>query len=103
TNCGAGTGGGGGNETFYRRYLSSALQERVQSDNRVNRQVFTADFAITVTPGGTVSSVSLLRSSGKDDRDAALRSLLERIRGLDSPPRSMSFPQRITVRGRRAI
>jgi hypothetical protein len=103
TNCGAGTGGGGMSDAFYRRYLSSALQERVQDSDRVNRLIFSADFAITVTASGTVSAARLVRSSGRDERDAELAAILLRVRGLDAPPSSMRFPQRITVRGRRAL
>lgn len=103
-NCGVGTGGGGGmSDAVYSRYLSSVLQERVQRDEKANRQVFSADFAITVTAAGRLSGIRLVRSSGKDDRDAVLRDILERVGGLRAPPQSMRFPQRITVRGRRAL
>lgn len=103
TDCGGGGGGGGGNEAFYRQYLSSALQRRVQDNDRVSRLVFTAEFALTVSPGGTVTGVRLLRSSGKDDRDALLKDILEAVRGLNPPPAAMRFPQTVTVRGRRAL
>lgn len=103
TNCGPSGGGGGVSDAFYRRYLSSALQERVQDNDRINRLIFSADFAITVTANGTVSAARLVRSSGRDERDAELAAILMRVRGLDAPPSSMRFPQRITVRGRRAL
>ncbi len=101
--CGNGGGTPGVSDGFYRRYLSGALQERVQGNDKVNRLVFTAEFAITVSPSGVITAVELLRSSGKGDRDKLLKSILEQVRGLDAPPGSMRFPQRITVRGRRAI
>lgn len=100
-NCGVGSGGI--SDAFYRRYLSSALQERVQENGKVNRLVFTADFSITVAPGGRVTNVALLRSSGKADRDELLKSILESVRGLDPPPASVRFPQKVTVRGRRSL
>ena len=101
TNCGG--GGGGMGEVFYRRYVSAVLQEKVQRDDRVNRLVFSADFAITISPSGRITQVSVLKSSGRDDRDAALRAILLAISNLDPPPAVVKFPQRITVRGRRSL
>ncbi len=101
-NCGA-VGGGGMGEVFYRRYLSAVLQERISRDNRLNRLVFAADFAITISPGGRITQAALLKSSGRDDRDQALRSVLMAVTNLDPPPSGVRFPQRITVRGKRAI
>ncbi|MBY0391666.1 MAG: TonB C-terminal domain-containing protein, partial [Novosphingobium sp.] len=96
-------GGTGMSEVFYRRYLSAVLQEKVQRDDRVNRLVFSADFAITISPSGRISSVSLLKTSGRDDRDASLKAILLAISNLDPPPSGVRFPQRITVRGRRSL
>jgi TonB family protein len=101
-NCGGGEGGGV-SEALYRRYLSNALQVRVQNDDSVNRLTFTADFAITITPDGRVSRVELLRSSGKEDRDEVLRKIIATVGTLDPPPQSIRFPQKITVRGRRSL
>jgi hypothetical protein len=100
-NCGS-VVGGGMSEGFYRRYLSNELQRRVQGDDRLNRQVFSADFAITIAQG-RVTAASLVRSSGRDDRDQALRSVLLTVTNLDPPPNSVRFPQLITVRGRRSL
>lgn len=101
-NCGGG-GSGSMGEIFYRRYLSAVLQERISRDNRLNRLVFAADFAITISPGGRITAASLLKSSGSSDRDSALRSVLMAVSNLDPPPSGVRFPQRITVRGKRAI
>lgn len=106
TNCGAKpTGGGGMGEGLYRRYLSSELEERVRGDDRLSRLVFSADLSLTVTADGRVAGVRLLgvRGSGDDEGMRRLASLLAGIRGLNAPPQSMTFPQRITVRGRRGI
>jgi hypothetical protein len=100
--CG-GAPSGGISDSFYGRYLSSALQERVEREGRVNRFVFTADFAIWITSGGAVSKVQLLRGSGDDKRDQLLASVLNGVSGLNAPPPSLKFPQRITVRGRRSL
>jgi hypothetical protein len=101
--CGGGTPSGGISDAFYGRYLSSALQERVERDGKVNRYVFTADFAIWITPGGSISKVQLVRGSGDDKRDQLLSSILNGVSGLNAPPASLKFPQRITVRGRKSL
>ena len=106
SNCGGGGGGGGGggmSETFYGRYLNSVLQERLQHDERVNRQVFTADFAITMSPGGRITEVTLLKSSGRADRDQVLRNILLGAVDLDPPPAGMRWPRKMTVHGKRSL
>lgn len=95
--------GGGISDGFYARSLAGALQRRVQSDGKLSRMVFSADFAIWVSPGGKVTRADLVRSSGDDRRDATLKSLLEGVAGLDAPPASFKFPRRITIRGRRSL
>lgn len=105
TKCGPAAGGGGGmGEGLYRRYLSSALQERVQGEDRLSRLIFSADFSLTVTPDGRVTSVQFLDARGRDDAETMkkLAAILAAVRGLDPPPQAMRFPQKITVRGRRA-
>jgi outer membrane biosynthesis protein TonB len=99
--CGVG-GGGGAMDGMYGRYLASLLQQRVQRDNKVNRSVFSADFAIWITDG-RVTRAEVVRSSGDARRDAALKSIIEETSGLNAPPASLQFPQRITVRGRKSI
>jgi hypothetical protein len=100
-NCG--TVSGGVSDAFYARSLSSVLQQRVQRDSKLSRMVFSADFAIWVSPGGAVTRADLIKGSGDDRRDATLKSLLEGTSGLDAPPASFKFPRRITVRGRRSL
>ncbi|WP_137861295.1 MULTISPECIES: TonB-dependent receptor [unclassified Sphingomonas] len=106
TNCGAKPAAGGGmGEGLYRRYLSSALEDRVRADERLSRLVFSADLSLTVTTDGRVTGVRLLEVRGGNDEEGMKRlaALLAGIRGLNAPPQSMAFPQRITVRGRRGI
>lgn len=100
SNCGGPSGAF--SDGFYTRYLSGALQQRVQRESKVNRSVFTADFAIWIS-GGRVTKAQLLQSSGDDRRDAILKSVIEEASGLDQPPASYKFPQRITVRGRKSL
>ncbi|MBO9579648.1 MAG: TonB-dependent receptor [Sphingobium sp.] len=104
TNCGAAAGGGGMSEAFYRRYLSSALQERVQDDEKLSRLVFSADFTLNVTPDGRVTGVQFLSGRGRSDDETMkkLAAILAAVRGLNPPPAAMEFPQKVTVRGRRA-
>jgi len=102
-NCGKGVGSGAFSDGLYRRQLSAALQDRIERDNKLNRLVFSADFLISISSNGRVSSVSLARSSGNDGRDAQLKAALMSARDLDPPPASVRFPQKITVRGRRSL
>lgn len=97
-NCGVAVSDG-----FYARYLSGILQERIQDNNKVNRQVFTADFAISIDGSGQLTKADLVRSSGDAKRDQVLLATLQGARGLDPPPTTMKFPQKITVRGRRSF
>lgn len=90
-------------DAFYRRGLASALQGYIDRDKTVNRETFTADFLITVSPNGAISLVKLARASGKTKVDEQLKSILEQVRGLDAPPGGVRFPQKITVRGRRSL
>lgn len=105
TKCGTGGGGGGGmSEGVYRRYLSSTLQERVQNDEAINRLIFSADYTLTVTPDGRITGLRFVGARGSGDTKVMerLTALLERVSGLTPPPSTMQFPQRVTVRGRRA-
>ncbi len=102
TGTGAGPGGGGISDAFYGRYLSGALQERVENEKKISRQVFTADFNIWIDGSGRVTKAVLVRSSGEASRDAIVQALLEAVRGLDTPPASLRFPQKIAVRGRKS-
>ncbi len=100
---GTGTGPAGGiSDTFYGQNLRNALQQRIQDQDGVNRQVFSADFAIWVDPRGRVTKAELLRTSGDARRDQKLIAILEGADDLDAPPASIRFPARITVRGRKS-
>ncbi len=103
---GSATGGPGGSPFAtgsYGRYLSGALQEAVQADKRINRLVFSVDVALWVGPDGRITRASILRSSGNARTDEALLSALQAVGRLDeAPPPNFRFPQRITVRGRKA-
>lgn len=101
---GAGGGGGGVMSVgMYTSYLKSTLQERVQDDPRLSRLVFSADYTITVTPDGRITSVTFRNARGGTDADMQkLTALLQGVRGLDPPPSAMVFPQLVTVRGRKS-
>ena len=102
-------GGGGGpaaaprsvfNDGFYRRYLGSELQRRVQRNADLANENFEAVFNVTVA-GGRVTAASLVKSSGDSGRDAQIREALLAASGLTPPPAEMKFPQRVVVRSRR--
>jgi len=100
---GTGTGAAGGiSDAFYGQNLRNALQQRIQDQDAINRQVFSADFAVWVDGRGRVTKAELLRSSGDSKRDQRLVVILEATNDLDAPPASIRFPARITVRGRKS-
>lgn len=101
TGTGIGPAGGGVIDNFYGRNLARALQEKVADDRHLARQIFSADFNIWIDPQGRVTRVTMVRDSNDAKRDAALQALLETVRGLEPPPVSLRFPQKITVRGQR--
>jgi protein TonB len=93
---------GGFNDGNYTRYLGTALQQSIQNDDRVNRQVFSADMAVWVDPNGHVTRASVLKSTGDTKIDQDLVTALEGMPALDEPPPSdLQFPQRVRVEGRR--
>lgn len=100
---GTGTGAAGGiSDGFYRQNLRNALQQRIQEQDSINRQVFSADIAVWVDGRGRVTKAEMLRSSGDAKRDERLLAILQSTNDLDAPPASIRFPARITVRGRKS-
>ncbi|MDT0508416.1 TonB family protein [Novosphingobium sp. MMS21-SN21R] len=89
------------NEAFYRRTLSSELQSYIDRDKRLSRLVFDAGLHISISSSGVVTSVSLVKPSGKAEVDQQLTAVLRGIRGLSPPPAGVRFPQNVKVRGRR--
>jgi periplasmic protein TonB len=88
-------------DKFYKDNLRNALQEAVQSDDRVNKRIFEAVVKIDVDATGRVTRAVLVRSNSGDKKiDNQLIAILESIRGIPTPPPSFKFPQNITVRGR---
>ncbi len=102
TNCG-GVVGGTFSDGFYRRALSDALQREIERNRKLGRMVFSAFFLVTIGPDGRVTKVTLDQSSGDSERDQLLLSTIEGARGLEAPPRSVKFPQRIKVTGKRSV
>lgn len=103
TGTGRGPAGGGVfSDGIYGRNLSSALQQRIQDEDAVNRQVFSAEFSVWVDARGRVTRAELVRSSGNAKRDEKLVAVLQSVADLDAPPASIRFPARVTVRGRRS-
>jgi len=98
-----GSGGEGGfGEANYARYLGSTLQQKIQSDDRVNHLVFSADMEVWVDPSGRVTRAAILKTSGDPRIDQDLVAVLQDMPALDEPPPStLPFPQRVRVEGRR--
>lgn len=101
--CGPAGGGAGMSLAMYENYLSSELQRRVQRDERANRGAYSAEFLVWVSAGGAITSVQIARSSGSTARDRALVAAIGQVSDLRTPPGQMSFPRKITVRGRSAL
>jgi protein TonB len=99
-----GSGGGGFGEANYTRYLSSQLQQTIQSDDRLNHLVFAADMAVWVDPNGKLQHAKVLTTSGDPKLDQVLVEVLQEMPTLDEPPPStLEFPQRIRVEGKRHV
>jgi protein TonB len=107
-NVGAGSGGGdvgsgsGLGDASYTHYLGSALQQTIQSDDKLNHLVFSADMAVWVDENGRVTRAAVLKTSGDNTIDQDLVAALEQMPALDEPPpTTLQFPQRVRVEGRR--
>ncbi|HUA81759.1 MAG TPA: TonB family protein [Dyella sp.] len=108
-NIGAGEGGGmvgsgGGNGVggaSYEQYLSYALQEAVQHDDRTRRLVFDVRINLWLSPDGAVMRAQLIKPSGAQATDQALLDVLRGVRIDTPPPPNLSMPVRIAMRGYR--
>lgn len=108
-NIGAGEGGGmvgsGGGSglggSSYEAYLSYALQEAVQRDDRTRRLVFEVRVNLWLSPSGGVTRVELIKPSGVAKTDDALIEVLRGVRIDTPPPPNLSMPVRVAMRGYR--
>jgi len=107
-NVGAGNGdgnlgsGGGFGEASYGSYLSSTIQQAVQSDERTNSFVGSAEIDVWIDSSGRISRAAVSRSSGDSKTDVALVDVLQSMPALnEAPPSTLAFPQRIRIGGRR--
>lgn len=91
--------GGGISDVLYKGMLKRAIQAAISGDNRVNKFVFTNNFAIVVTPGGRITAVELRSGSGKAKVDATLTEILLGLT-VPPPPVKSQYPVIIQVRGR---
>jgi periplasmic protein TonB len=108
-NIGAGEGGGmvgsgGGNGaggSSYEQYLSYALQEAIQHDDRTRRLVFEVRVNLWLAPDGSVKRAELMKPSGVQTTDQALLDVLRGVRIDTPPPPNLSMPVRVAMRGYR--
>jgi len=96
------TAGGSFGDAAYRRYMSGALQQALQSDSRVNRLVFSMEVLITLDRSGRVTRASLSKTSGNAKTDQQVLAALQGMRLDEPPPPGTQFPQRTTIRGRKS-
>lgn len=96
------TGGGLGGIT-YGRYLGSVLQQALAKDPNTRRLAFD-DIRIDLwlDGEGKPTRVELVKGSGNAATDEAVLTMVRNLERFDQPPpRSMQFPQRIAIKGRR--
>lgn len=100
-NCGRGSGGGGAgfNDSFYRSYLTQALQAALRRDKSVNRDRFTVTALIWIDGSGRVSRADIANGSGDAQLDQRVIAALRNIAALRPPQEGVRFPQRTVVRG----
>src|SRR6202012_4653828 len=100
-----GNGGPAGDcgEAAYKRFLSSALQEAIQSDDQASRLAFTVQVRVWIAPDGRISNVTIARSSGPPRRP---RPRVAPPPGpapwKRAPPPQLKFPALVALRGRKA-
>jgi TonB family protein len=95
---GGGTGTGGGS---YEQYLSYALQEAIQHDDRTRRLVFEVRVNLWLSPEGAVTRAELINSSGAPVTDRALIDVLRGVHIDTPPPPNLGMPVRVAMRGYR--
>lgn len=94
---GSGAGGGGGGSRFggYAGALQGSLQRALQRDERTRRGAWRVTVRIWVGPGGEITRLQLVGSSGNAERDAAIQQVLNGL-SVQAPPRDL--PQPIVAR-----
>jgi TonB family protein len=95
---GGGTGVGG---SSYEQYLSYALQEAIQRDDRTRRLVFEVRVNLWLSPNGNITRAELVKPSGVQTTDRALIDVLQGVHIDTPPPASLSMPVRVAMRGYR--
>ncbi|QGP80467.1 energy transducer TonB family protein [Sphingobium sp. CAP-1] len=101
-NCGHGAGGGGISDTFYRQYLSAALQNALRRDKAINRERFTMTVLIWVDGSGRVTRAEAVDGTGDATLDQKVVASLRTVASLRAPQPGIQFPQRTVVRGTRS-
>src|ERR1700749_4880108 len=87
----------------YRRFLSTALQQAIQSNDQASRLSFTAQVRVWIGPDGRIRDVAVARSSGDARPDRTLVAALMGAGRLDEPPPpNLKFPALVALRGRKA-
>ena len=76
----------------YGRSVQSAINRRLQDDPRTSKKPFRARLALHIDEGGTIRRLDLVRSTGKAQLDADIRSVLERAHLPEGPPADLPQP-----------
>lgn len=97
----AGSGAGRGGTGTYAQYMSYALQRLIQNDERTRRLVFRVQVDIWLDADGRLIKVELTKSSGNDDTDRMVLSVLRTSDRLaERPLPNQEFPAHVEIIGR---
>ena len=97
-----GTGGGLGSGS-YGRYVANALQQALARDPRTRQLTFDdIQIDLWLDAAGKTTRVQLVKSTGNAQSDEAVLAMAREMNRIDeSPPASVRFPMRVSMRGRR--
>ena len=99
---GGSTGGGGLGGGSFNAYVASQLQRVLQRDPRTRSMTFDLNVDIWLRTDGVITRVQLVRSTGNENLDAAITTVLRGIERIDERPTpSTRMPMRVTMKGAR--
>jgi len=100
---GTGTGGGGLGGGSYGRYVANALQQALGRDPRTRQLTFEdIQLDLWLDARGKTARVQLVKTTGNAQADEAVLAMVRDLDRIDeSPPASVRFPMRVSMKGRR--
>lgn len=84
--------------TWYSRVLSDEIKELLTADKRTRSASYTATIGVWLRQDGTVERTSIVKSSGNEATDQAIKSVLSRFqRSAQAPPPNWPNPANVTI------